>query len=88
MGKDELLESIEKLRLEVEKLEDVKDEISEKITGLIGDVEHAIEHPDDTAHRETVTAGLQSVVEQFELEHPNLTGALNHVMVTLSNMGI
>ena len=31
---------------------------------------------------------LRDHIEQFEVEHPRLTGALNRIMVSLSNIGI
>ena len=31
---------------------------------------------------------VRDYIEQFEVEHPRLTGTLNRVMVALSNLGI
>lgn len=35
-----------------------------------------------------VIDGIDGMVSQFEAEHPTLTGVLNNILVTLSNMGV
>ena len=46
------------------------------------------QNPDDAEHHASVIARLEDAISRFEVEHPRATGILNHIMVTLGNMGI
>jgi hypothetical protein len=51
------------------------------------DLEDRLEATEDENHLHLVE-DMKEAVSQFEVEHPTLTGVLNELMVTLSNMGI
>jgi len=88
VSREELQKSLDRLHVEIEKLE-VKDAaLKERLDGLISDVESQLKGSGDEQQAATLMGELQKYIEQFETEHPRVTGILNHIMVTLSNMGI
>ena len=88
MSKQDLQESLDRLHAEVDKLQAKDELLRQRLDRLISDVERQIEGPEDEQHAATLIGDLQKQIEQFETEHPRVTGILNHIMVTLSNMGI
>lgn len=87
MPRDELRESIEKLRLEIESLDPADRSSKERLESLVAELERNLSDSDLEQH-ETLVQNLREGIEHFEVEHPSITGVLNHIMVTLSNMGI
>ncbi|NNM01561.1 MAG: DUF4404 family protein [Gammaproteobacteria bacterium] len=88
MSKEELQKSLSALHAQVEKLDAGDPDVKARVEALVGDIERQIESPDDTEHAGGVISRLQSAIEHFEVEHPQLTGVLNRIMMTLSDMGI
>ena len=88
MSKEDLYRSLEALQLEIKKLGDGQDDVKEGLSRLVADLEHQLENPEDTAHATSLLQNLPDHIEQFEVEHPRMTSILNHIMMTLSNMGI
>jgi len=90
MSREELEESLARLHKEVAKLEEKDGALKERLDGLIHDVERQLHGVEDTDAKNAagVIDDLQKYIEQFETEHPRVTAILNHIMVTLSNMGI
>jgi len=88
MSKEELRRSLERLRSEIDLIEENNHPARERLDRLVVDLEHQIENEDDLAHRATLLDGIPNLVDEFETNHPKVTGILNHIMVTLSNMGI
>jgi predicted transcriptional regulator len=88
MSREEIRESLDQLRSEVEELESGDRHVKERVNELIDDLEHQLENPEDSAHKSNVIEGMRKATEQFEVEHPRVTNILNHIMVTLGNMGI
>lgn len=88
MSNQDLQESLDRLHAEVDKLQAKDELLRQRLDRLISDVERQIEGPEDDQHAATLIGDLQKQIEQFETEHPRVTGILNHIMVTLSNMGI
>lgn len=87
MSKEELQKSLSALHAQVEKLDTADPAVKARVEALVGDIERQIESPDDTEDA-GVIGRLQSAIEHFEVEHPQLTGVLNRIMMTLSDMGI
>lgn len=83
-----LRESLDALRGEIEDLAGRGDPSRERLETLVADIERHIDDPDDDAGRENLLENMREAIEQFEVEHPSATGVLNHIMVTLGNMGI
>lgn len=88
MDNEQLRDSLEQLRAEINQTGADGQEARRKLNDLISDIEHGLDNPDDHEHRATVVASMNDAIAQFEVEHPRATGILNHIMVTLSNMGI
>lgn len=88
MGHEELQESLERLRVELEQLEEGDHRSRERLTALVADIERKLSDPHDAEHHDNLLANVKAAVEHFEVEHPRTTGILNHIMVTLANMGI
>ncbi len=87
MDEKQLKESLAQLRAEIHRLEAGDDQARERLNGLVADIERRLSHPDREVH-DSLMANLRSAIEHFEVAHPRATGILNHIMVTLGNMGI
>ena len=88
MSREEVSKSLDRLRSEINKLDKGDELVKKHVDELIGELEHQLEHSGDPAHKATLIESLRKFVEQFETEHPRVTGILNHIMVTLGNMGV
>ncbi|MGH8499371.1 MAG: DUF4404 family protein [Methylococcales bacterium] len=85
---EQLEETLAALRTEVSKLSDLDLESKRKLESFIRNLEIKLNSPDDREHHHSLTEGLSDSLTHFEVSHPRLTGILNDVMMTLSNMGI
>ena len=61
---------------------------SASLNGRADELERRLEQPEDEELHHHVVGSVREAIEHFEVEHPTATGILNHIMVTLSNMGI
>ena len=87
MSEEKLTEILENLRDEVSKHE-IKDENTKsRIVGLVHEIEAQLEK-DQTVKTEDLTENITQLIEQFEVEHPNITELLSKLSMSLSNMGI
>jgi uncharacterized protein YoxC len=87
MAEKEVNEALFRLREEVEGLGDRHPELKERLETLMDDLEERLESSEDENHLHLVE-DMQEAISRFEVEHPTLTGIVNQLMVTLSNMGI
>ncbi len=88
MSNEQLRQSLNELRSELERLKSEEAQIRERLDALISGVETGLEKPEDTAHLQSLVQDLRQSISQFEVSHPRATGILNQIMVTLGNMGI
>ena len=88
MPERKLRESLEALRAEIQRLEAGDAQARERLDALIAELEARLEHPDDAERHEDLVRSVSDAIAEFEVSHPRATGILNHIMVTLSNMGI
>ncbi len=88
MSDEQLRQSLNELRSELERLKSEEAQIRERLDALISGVETGLEKPEDTAHLQSLVQDLRQSISQFEVSHPRATGILNQIMVTLGNMGI
>lgn len=88
MSTDELHEPLEQLRAEIKKLGEDDVAIKRRMKRLVADLERKLEASEDSGHEPQLIEHLRQNVERFEVEHPRLTGVLNQIMGSLSNMGI
>ena len=88
MEREDLQESLEGLRSEIRKLGEDDEPIKSRMRGLVADLERQLDEDEDYDEPEHLIESARDYIEQFEVEHPRLTGMLNRVMVALSNLGI
>lgn len=86
--KNELHKSLEALQTELDKLEGSDEEIRDRAARLIVDIERQLENPEDTEQKDSLLEKIPKLIDQFEVEHPRITGIMNRIMMTLSDMGI
>jgi len=83
-----LKESFEKLRAEVDRLDPGDEAGKARLDALLSDLERKLADPGDVEHHRTLTAHVKEAIDTLGVEYPGTTAILNHIMVTLSNMGI
>lgn len=88
MSDEELRQSLEELRSELDRLEAEEAEVRERLNTLISGIETRLDEPGDTTHHTSLIQDLRQSISQFEVSHPRATAILNQIMVTLGNMGI
>ena len=87
MSHEKIHAAIDALRAEIAKL-DVDDSVSrERLDRLVGELQQQID-AGEGAPPIVLESSVTELIEQFEVEHPRVTGVLNDLMVTLSGMGI
>lgn len=89
MSEEKINNALEELRREVERLEVGDSEARERLTNLIENLEQNLKPSEvsEDGHQGLID-DVKEVVTHFEVEHPRVTGILNDIMMTLSNMGI
>jgi hypothetical protein len=87
MSKEEVQQAIARLKTEIGALDGSKTVVKKKLTALIRDLERHLENAPTDGHGPMIER-LDDAVELFEAEHPAITGILNGIMTSLSNMGI
>jgi hypothetical protein len=87
MADIEINEAIFKLRQEIEQIGETHPELKLRLETNLDELEDKLDASDDDNHLHLV-ADMKDALSQFEVEHPTITGVLNQLMVTLSNMGI
>jgi len=85
---EKLQETLQALRKEIDKLKPDETESKDRLEQLIRKLELKLDRPDDTNRHLSLTEGLSDSLTYFEVSHPRITGVLNDLMMTLSNMGI
>ena len=88
MPRKELNSLIGKLKQEIAKLRDDQQDSRDQIESLISDLETHLATGKTQDWPTEMTSRVRHEIEQFETEHPQVTGVLNNIMVTLSSMGI
>ncbi|KPQ37707.1 MAG: protein of unknown function (DUF4404) [Phormidesmis priestleyi Ana] len=78
--------SIAALHAEIEKLDTPDTAVKAKLLTLIGDLEQQLQNPQEKS--EAATQQLPALIEQFEVDHPQITATLGRLLTTLSGMGI
>ncbi len=87
MSKEDIQKAIGRLKAEVNALDSSKAAVKKRVNGLIRDLERQLESADEVDHGPMIER-LGNAIDQFEAEHPAITGILNGIMTSLSNMGI
>lgn len=87
MAEKEISEALYNLRSEIERLDDGNPDLKSRLEGLLDDLEDNLEASEDANHLHLVE-DMKDAISQFEVQHPTLSGIVNELMLTLSNMGI
>ena len=88
MPRNELNLLLADLQREITNLNDGQQDTREQLQNLANDLETYLSADEIHNAPQELAERLQENVEQFEVEHPTITGTLNSIMVTLSGMGI
>ena len=88
MPRKELNSLLTKLKQEITSLQDDQQGSRDQIESLIGDLETHLATGKTQDWPAEMTDRVRKEIEEFETEHPQITGILNNIMVTLSNIGI
>ncbi len=91
MSQADLAQSLAALHAEIDQLEAADVAVKEKLLALIDDIEKQVQAPSgqlSSSSQPQATQRLPELIEQFELEHPQITNSLNRLLTTLSGMGI
>ena len=85
MPKVKVRQLVNELQKEIDQVDSLAIDKKEKLEGLINNIEQSLENnslPDE------LNESLKETVAEFEASYPRLTGIINDIMVTLSNLGI
>ncbi|MGB7250358.1 MAG: DUF4404 family protein [Phormidesmis sp.] len=86
MSQEDVNKSLESLHTEI--LNTPDETIKARLLSLIEDVEKQMQNPPGSQHQGEAVDNLPSLIEQFEVEHPQVTDTLSRLLTTLSGMGI
>lgn len=87
MSEQDLKESIENLRREVDALPDDDVDARQRLNTIISELDKKLAEPGTEDHHGLVS-NLQDSIKELEARHPDTTTLLNNIMMTLANMGI
>ena len=60
----------------------------DKLNDLIVDIERQLAEPMLETEHHTLVEQVETMVSNFERDHPTVAGILNNIMVTLTSMGV
>ena len=88
MSKEDLKQTLDRLRGDVSNLTFKDPASAERVERLMASLERQLTNTATASDRDSLLEDLPSTLAQLEVEHPNLTAALSRVITTLSSMGI
>lgn len=86
MNEQPLRAALDQLRTELARVGDPA--ARARLQALCADVEHQLARGGDAAQGSHLKDSIKASIDQFEVEHPRLTLALNQIIASLSSMGI
>ncbi len=86
MSEDKINEALGALREEGERLDNLA--VKERLTNLVDNIEQNVDYSGLSGEHQELVEDVKEAIAHFEVEHPSITGILNEVIMTLSNMGI
>ncbi len=88
MERQQLREYLEELNSAIGDLH-APDDDKNKLTGLIAEIELQLNEPMlVTGDPQTLVDQVENMINTFEQDHPRVSGILNNITLTLSNMGV
>lgn len=90
MNKDQLNESLVKLREEMRSLSELDEASREALRRLDGDIHRILQSSCDVppSHHASLRESLKDSVQYLEASHPTITALMNRLIKALSDMGI
>lgn len=88
MPRNELILLVAKLKEEIAHFRDNQQGSRDQIQSLISDLETNIATGTTEDWPAQMIARVREELEKYETDHPQVTGILNNIMVTLGSMGI
>lgn len=86
MPEQKITEALGELRKEGEQLENP--EARERLTSLVENIEQNVDFSGLSDEHQDLVEDVKDAITHFEVEHPRITGILNEIIMTLSNIGI
>lgn len=86
MDEQDIYKQLETLKSALADSEGLAEGTREKMLGLIDRVEEQLPSAQDDS--DSIAEQFESLVTEFEVSHPTLTGIVNNLMVALGNMGV
>ncbi|MBM4201471.1 MAG: DUF4404 family protein [Gammaproteobacteria bacterium] len=84
----EIVPALADLRAEIEQLDKADAATRERLEELVDRLEQQLTAAELGQHQLHLVEDIKDAITEFEVEHPRMTGILNDIMVTLSNLGI
>jgi hypothetical protein len=84
----EIVPALTDLRAEIEQLDKADAATRERLEELVNRLEQQLTAAELGQHQLHLVEDIKDAITEFEVEHPRMTGILNDIMVTLSNLGI
>ncbi|MCH9698473.1 MAG: DUF4404 family protein [Gammaproteobacteria bacterium] len=84
--KKQLSDALNALREEIQKLS-AEQSRKQSLIELADQIQQAADNTGDTENNGLIHS-LEDTINEFEVEHPDLTAIINRILVTLGNMGI
>jgi hypothetical protein len=88
MSNIKLKQSLQQLQTEINKLGSVPAADKRELENLVAAIRQMLDSDPQAADAEDMQDTLSTAITRFEASHPRLTGVLNDIMISLSNMGI
>jgi hypothetical protein len=87
---ENLRKSLENLHNELKNSKNIDDESVKVLRKLMADIEVILDKNEVAAAAEApkLQSSLKDTAEKFEVSHPKLTGAINIVISSLTNIGV
>jgi hypothetical protein len=86
MSEEKINEALGALREEGERLDNP--EARERLSNLVENIEQNVDYSGLSEEHQDLVEDVKEAIVHFEVEHPSITGILNEIMMTLSNVGI
>lgn len=88
MPQEQLRQTLETLRTELQAAERVDESTREQLLALAAEIQRLAEGKAEAEGDEPLADRVQDLMLKFETQHPQLTTALNQVSAALANLGI
>jgi uncharacterized coiled-coil DUF342 family protein len=87
MTEKQINNALNELRSEIDKLHLDNHDAKNRLNQLLQNIEHSLGNDQGEGHHDLIVE-MRQAISHFEVEHPRITGIINDIMMTLSNLGI